>query len=77
MKETSLDEKVKKYKRGWYRKGKSYRFLHAVNHSGMLLYQIKSKKLKNSNEITGVNPDWDNWFDKADYVGLELPEEVN
>lgn len=75
MKQPDLEELLKKYKRGWYRKGKSYRFLHAVDPLGMLLYQIKSKKLKNSNEITGVNRDWDDWFDKADYVGLELPEE--
>lgn len=75
MKETSLDELIKKYKRGWYRKGNSYRFLHAINPMGMLLYQIRSKKLKNSNEITGVNPDWNNWFEKAEYIGLELPVE--
>lgn len=75
MKQSDLDPLLKKYKRGWYRKGKSYRFLHAIDTKGMLFYQIKSKKLKNSNEFTGVDPEWNEWFDKADYIGLELPKE--
>ncbi|EMF0187024.1 hypothetical protein IBQ18_001325 [Enterococcus hirae] len=63
-----------KYKRGWYRKGNTHRFLFAIDPRGMLLYQTKTAVKKNSHQITGVHPDFDKWFKKAEYVGLELEE---
>lgn len=38
----------------------------------MLIYQTKTEVRKKSNKITGVHPDFDKWFEKANYVGLEL-----
>lgn len=75
MKQNTIDNLQQKYKRGWYRKGKQYRFLHAINIEGFLLYQPKSKKLKNSREITGVNADFDTWFPNAEYIGVDLQED--
>lgn len=70
-----LETLKNKYKRGWYRKGKIYRFLYALDFSGMLVYKTKTAMLKNSTSSTGINPEFDNWFDKAEYIGLEIPEE--
>lgn len=68
----TLDELQKQYKRGWYKKGRTLRFLHALNTEGFLIYQTKTNTLKKSKEFTGINPDCDNWFDQAEYIGLEL-----
>lgn len=57
-------------KRGWYKKGNTHRFLHAVNTQGFYLYQTKRKF--GSNEVIGINPDFDDWFEKAKYLGMEL-----
>lgn len=73
----TLKELQQKYKRGWYRKGNTHRFLFAIDPRGMLLYQTKTAVKKNSNQITGVHPDFDKWFEKAEYVGLKLEEEHN
>ena len=62
-----------KYKRGWYRKGKVYRFLTALDYTGFLLYQRKSDALKGSSKVYGVNPMTDDWFEKAEYMGFDVP----
>ena len=41
----------------------------------MLVYKTKTAMLKNSTSATGINPEFDNWFEKAEYIGLETPEE--
>ncbi|MCH4167706.1 MAG: hypothetical protein LKF42_00505 [Streptococcaceae bacterium] len=69
---SELTETQRKYKRGWYRKGKQYRFLFGLDRYGMILYQSKSNKLKNSRGVYGVHPSFDKWFNKAEYIGLEL-----
>lgn len=61
-----------KYKRGQYKKGNTHRFLLGIDSLGMLIYQTKTEVRKKSNKITGVHPDFDKWFEKANYVGLEL-----
>lgn len=68
---------IKDYKRGWYKKGCTYRFLAAISQEGrltFLLYQKKSERLKGSNQVTGLNIEFDDWFPKAEYIGLELEE---
>lgn len=75
MRDEFLKSLQAKYRRGWYRKGKSYRFLYALNYAGFLIYQTKSNALKNSKSVVGLNPEMDDWFDKADYLGLENPFE--
>lgn len=62
-----------KYKRGWYLKGKTYRFLTALNYEGFLIYQTKTNALKGSRTVIGINPELDDWFDKADYLGFDVP----
>lgn len=69
-----LESLRSRFKRGWYRKGKIYRFLYALDYSGMLVYKTKTEMLKNSSSATGINPEMDDWFDKADYIGLKLEE---
>lgn len=70
----SVKELQKQFKRGWYKKGKSFRFLHALNELGFMIYQTKTEVTKKSKQVTGVNPEFDDWFDKAEYIGLELPK---
>lgn len=71
----TLEELRQKYKRGWYRKGKTYRYLFALNIMGFLMYQTKTDKKKNSKKVHGINAACNDWFDKAEYIGLELKEE--
>ncbi|GAB7306660.1 hypothetical protein IR166_28715 [Enterococcus faecalis] len=63
------------YKRGWYRKGRLYRFLYATNYSGMVIYQSKTNMIRNSNAVSSVDSTWNDWFDRAEYLGLENPFE--
>ena len=74
--EQNLLDLQKQFKRGWYRKGSQYRFLFALDVMGFLLYQTKTNKLRNNNQVTGVNSECDKWFLKAEYLGLELPEDA-
>lgn len=71
----SVADLQKQFKRGWYKKGNNYRFLHALDSLGFLLYQTKTDRLRDTNKIVGVSPDYHDWFDKAEYVGLKLPTE--
>lgn len=41
---------------------------------GLVYYRTKRQALGNSRCITGIHPDFDKWFKKAEYVGLELEE---
>ena len=79
MNERTLKELQSTFKRGWYRKGNYYRFLHSLDISGLLIYQKKSDFVKNKRTFVGINPDADrtHWFDRAEYIGLKLPEEEN
>lgn len=61
------------YKRGWYKKGKVYRFLTALDSAGFLHYRRKSDALKGKPIIYGINPRFDDWFEKAEYVGFDVP----
>lgn len=70
------EELQKQFKRGWYQKGKSLRFLHALNELGFMIYQTKTEVKRNSKQVTGINPEFDEWFDKAEYIGFELPGEI-
>lgn len=69
-------ELQKQFKRGWYKKGKSLRFLHTLNEMGFMIYQTKTEAIKNSKQFTGINPEFTDWFDKAEYIGFELPEQT-
>lgn len=75
MKRTPEDLR-KQFKRGWYKKGKTYRFLHALNEMGFFIYQTKTDFIKKTRVYNGVDPNYDHWFDKAEYIGLELPGET-
>lgn len=70
----SLDD----WKVGWWRKGKVYRYCYGVMWSGafpMIKYQTKRGALSNSCHMTAVNPAFDEWFCKAEYLGTEKPKE--
>lgn len=68
----TLKELQQKYKRGWYRKGKTYSFLCAIDGMGFLIYKTKSTMKKKTSTVWGINPECDEWFSKADYIGLDL-----
>ncbi|MEY8446340.1 hypothetical protein AALA44_09330 [Enterococcus ratti] len=66
------------YKVGWWRKGNQYRYCYGVMWAGlmpMIKYRTKSSHLNNSRRATAVNPAYDKWFIKAEYLGKELPVE--
>lgn len=62
-----------KFKRGWYKKGRSYRFLFAIDEYGFLIYKTKTEVLKKSRQANGINPEMDDWFEKAEYLGTDSP----
>lgn len=67
---------ISEYKRGWYKKGKTLRYVLALSQEGthtFVLYQTKTQRIKKIRETTGVNVEFDEWFPKAEYIGLELP----
>lgn len=41
-----------------------------------MIYQTKTEVKRNSKQVTGINPEFDEWFDKAEYIGFELPGEI-
>lgn len=72
----SLDD----WKVGWWKKGNVYRYCFGVMWSGafpMIKYKSKRGALSNSRNMTAVNPAFDNWFPKAEYLGTEMPKEFN
>ena len=70
----TLEEIRRKYKRGWYRKGKTYRFLCAIDGMGFLIYKTKTAMKKKTSTVWGINPECDEWFSEAEYIGLDLEE---
>lgn len=71
----SLDD----WKVGWWKKGNQIRYCYGVVWFGMtpmIKYRTKSSHLRNSRQATALNPVVDKWFPKAEYIGLELPEEA-
>jgi hypothetical protein len=57
------------YKRGWYRKGKSFRYFLGYSGIFFICYQTLSEVKKHSHNIHGVNMMNDKWFSHAAYVG--------
>ena len=66
------------WKVGWWKKGKSYRYCFGVMWSGafpMIKYQTKRGALGSSRNMMAVNPAFDKWFPKAEYLGMDLPQD--
>lgn len=59
---------------GEERKGKTYRFLCAIDGMGFLIYKTKTAMKKKTSTVWGINPECDDWFSKAEYIGLDLEE---
>ncbi|ENZ5543366.1 hypothetical protein ACGWJW_002761 [Enterococcus hirae] len=62
------------YKVGWWKKGKQYRYCLGMGLDGLVYYRTKRQVLGKSRCITGRHPDFDKWFSKAEYIGLDLEE---
>lgn len=61
---------------GWWKKGEQYRYSLGMSLDGMIYYRTKRQVLSNSRTITAKHPDYDKWFHKAEYLGIEMPDEV-
>ncbi|KAF1295166.1 hypothetical protein BAU15_05285 [Enterococcus sp. JM4C] len=71
---STLDE----YKVGWWKKGNHYRYCYGIFWGGLtpfVKYRTKSSHLSNSRKATAINAVCDNWFPKAEYLGMELEQE--
>lgn len=69
---------VRSYKTGWYKKGKSRRYLFFTqieDGKEVISYQKQNDRIKRGRFLTRVNTEDDKWFAKAEYIGSELPEE--
>ena len=62
------------YKIGWWKKGEQYRYCLGIGFDGIVYYQTKRQVLGNSRSIAGRHPEYDEWFPKAEYIGLDLKE---
>lgn len=60
---------IPEYKRGCYRKGKTFRYFLGYSNVMFVCYQTLSEVKKHSRSIHGVNMMIDKWFPHADYVG--------
>lgn len=60
---------IPEYKRGWYRKGRSFRYFLGYSGALFVCYQTLSEVKKHSRNIHGVNMMSDNWFPHATYIG--------
>ncbi|WP_265458693.1 hypothetical protein [Enterococcus sp. HY326] len=70
---TTLDD----WKVGWWQKGNQIRYCYGVHWFGltpMVKYRTKAAHLSNTRKVTALNPVVDEWFPKAEYLGLELVE---
>lgn len=61
---------------GWWKKGEQYRYSLGMGLDGMIYYRTKRQVLTNSRTVTAKHPDYDKWFHKAEYLGIEMPDEV-
>lgn len=67
-----LKQLQKKYKRGWYRKGNTHRFLYTIDKGGFLIYQTKKSMKSGSTQVVEISSVYNDWFSKAEFIGLEL-----
>ncbi|EMW5596500.1 hypothetical protein [Enterococcus faecalis] len=69
---------LEEYKVGWWRKGNYYRYCYGIFWEGLtpfVKYRTKASHLSNSRKMTAINAISDNWFPKAEYLGMELTQE--